>query len=73
MSSQLNKNLEGLQQNLINVAKSLVNDFGDNIKPARYKVCKQCESFENQKCKECGCYMALKTLLPHAKCPRGNW
>jgi len=41
----------------------------------RLEVCKSCDMFdeENSKCKECGCFMKYKTLLPWAKCPLDKW
>ena len=41
----------------------------------RYEICKSCPSF-NKKfklCKECGCFMPLKTKLTIADCPLGKW
>ena len=40
---------------------------------ARYEVCKACERFASLRCKECGCFMAMKTKLKHASCPLGKW
>jgi len=36
----------------------------------RLDVCKKCDRFSKiRQCKECGCFMDLKTLLKKAKCP----
>ena len=40
----------------------------------RVKQCKGCEFITPKfKCTRCGCFMKLKTLLAHAKCPIGKW
>lgn len=41
----------------------------------RYSECKGCERFfkPTASCKECGCFMALKTWLKDASCPLGKW
>lgn len=42
---------------------------------SRYSICEQCPSlikFTHQ-CKECGCFMKLKTKLEKAECPLGKW
>jgi hypothetical protein len=41
----------------------------------RMSICLRCEhliKLTNQ-CKECGCFMNLKTKLQNAKCPIGKW
>lgn len=53
-----------------------------NTKPAsedlafkRISICQDCDRIilaVNQ-CKECGCFMNLKTKLENAKCPLGKW
>jgi hypothetical protein len=44
-------------------------------KDARYDICQGCERFAHstKQCKECGCFMAIKTKLQHATCPLGKW
>jgi len=41
----------------------------------RYLICLQCpELIEKTKiCKQCGCFMKLKTKLKKATCPLGKW
>ena len=41
----------------------------------RYDVCKDCPFFlrGSKRCSQCGCFMALKTTLELAKCPKGYW
>lgn len=53
---------------------------GDNytsakIRGERYEACLGCERLfkPTRTCKECGCFMALKTWLQSASCPLGKW
>ena len=46
-----------------------------HIEHERYAICEKCESFNSllNKCKECGCFMQLKTKFPDAFCPKNKW
>jgi hypothetical protein len=41
----------------------------------RLNICRDCERFESflSRCKECGCFMNIKTKLADAKCPMNKW
>lgn len=41
----------------------------------RFDICKQCPELINitKQCKQCGCFMAVKTKLQSAVCPLGKW
>lgn len=41
----------------------------------RYAICEECPRFlrVTKQCKECGCFMNLKTKLANATCPLGKW
>ena len=41
----------------------------------KLNICLTCEEFntETKKCKQCGCYMPLKTLVPGMKCQLNKW
>lgn len=48
------------------------------VRNARYATCKACPAFRenDQRCSECGCYMAAKTWLggdPDVLCPLQKW
>jgi hypothetical protein len=47
----------------------------DEIKAERLSFCEGCEFFLglSRNCRHCGCFMDLKTALPHASCPVGKW
>jgi hypothetical protein len=42
---------------------------------ARLNICRECPFFikNTQQCKECGCFMNLKTKLKLAECPQHKW
>ena len=41
----------------------------------RYEICKSCDRFAKftTQCKECGCVLLLKIIVPSFKCPLGKW
>lgn len=41
----------------------------------RLNICKDCPDFISliSQCKQCGCFMNIKTKLDAAKCPIGKW
>jgi len=47
----------------------------DEISKKRYDVCQQCPELIDltKQCKQCGCFMLLKTKLEVSKCPLGKW
>lgn len=52
-----------------------IEHVSEEVKASRMAICSSCEhiiKFTKQ-CKKCGCFMALKTLLPHASCPIDKW
>ncbi len=42
---------------------------------ARYETCLKCPELVHltKQCKQCGCFMALKTKVESSKCPLGKW
>jgi hypothetical protein len=52
------------------------NNYTDEQTAAdRYAICEECPKFIplSRQCKECGCFMNLKTKLKNATCPIGKW
>lgn len=47
----------------------------EDIRNARYETCLGCEKLfkPTRTCKECGCFMVMKTWLKDATCPLGKW
>lgn len=51
------------------------NYVSENISQERMKICNDCDyliKVTNQ-CRQCGCFMNLKTKLVNSKCPVGKW
>jgi RNA polymerase-binding transcription factor DksA len=46
-----------------------------NIADQRYSICQSCPELIKltKQCKQCGCFMVIKTKLQQAKCPIGKW
>jgi hypothetical protein len=47
----------------------------ENLQKARIEICETCERFfkPTRQCRECGCFMDMKTKLEEAYCPIGKW
>ena len=41
----------------------------------RYAICLECPELIGltKQCKQCGCFMAMKTKIKSAECPLGKW
>ena len=39
----------------------------------RIKICRSCDNYKLYICKQCGCFMPVKTKLKFARCPIGMW
>lgn len=52
-----------------------IENVAEDISSARYAICEACPSLlkATKQCKECGCFMKLKTKLAGAVCPIGKW
>lgn len=55
--------------------KNIIEIVEDEVKQNRLDECGKCDRlFEpTYTCKECGCFMKIKTKFKHAKCPLGKW
>jgi hypothetical protein len=46
----------------------------EELAAERYTICQNCEEMTITKnCKQCGCFMVVKTKLQESKCPLGKW
>jgi hypothetical protein len=44
------------------------------LKAERLAICETCpEYMATNQCKQCGCFMPVKTGLLHARCPLAKW
>jgi ribosomal protein L32 len=65
-----------------NISKSFLNHMMNGFRPVnnsvrqeRLDICKKCELYQesNKTCKECGCYLEIKTSWVSESCPEGKW
>jgi hypothetical protein len=42
---------------------------------SRMSICRSCEHFDANRtvCKQCGCFLQLKTQFANMRCPIGKW
>ena len=47
----------------------------EELADARMAICNDCDRLINvtKQCRECGCFMVMKTKLINASCPLGKW
>lgn len=47
----------------------------EDVAKKRMDICEQCDRLiqTTKQCKECGCFMNLKTKLKQATCPLNKW
>lgn len=52
-----------------------IENVSDTERDRRYDLCLDCPEFIRltKQCKQCGCFMNLKTRLSNAECPLGKW
>ena len=62
-----------MKESLSNDSTSLL--VSDQIYNERLEICKSCDWYDpNQnRCKECGCYMLVKARLAGSHCPLDKW
>ena len=73
---QLAKNLSSsVARNVKSVVAGNNFKISDQEAQVRLKICQGCEFFDSSqnRCKKCGCFMAVKTYLKAERCPVGKW
>jgi len=81
-----NKEYPSITTQIINVVSSVGRIVDDAIhgkqilvseeeKINRLNICRECEWFEseNERCKKCGCWLAIKTYMKSEHCPINKW
>jgi len=71
--NQLDVMYESMKQGFVDALRK---DFSrEEVSRARMAICESCPSFFKltKQCKECGCFMEVKTKLGNSKCPLGKW
>ena len=65
-----------------NISTNIVKTFADmgitsssDVQADRLAVCTDCEQYQANisRCKECGCFMNVKTALKNSRCPLNKW
>jgi hypothetical protein len=66
-------------QKLGKIGQSVMSKFDIDVshetQKARMDICYPCERYNTtfHTCKECNCYMPMKTWLTNVECPLGKW
>ena len=75
----------GILEKASNLTQSLIKHAANGfisasipIQQERLNICKQCDKYdnlnpENPTCKECGCYLNIKTAWASESCPLKKW
>ena len=64
--------------NAYKTAKVIIKDpswVDDDLYSMRLKTCEGCDLYNHhtKRCKECGCFMLMKTKFHASSCPIGKW
>lgn len=49
------------------------NNCSDKVLSERLRICNDCPEFDKLRCKQCGCFVALKVKPKESECPLGYW
>ena len=63
-------------QKMIEKYKAAIHEedrVSEEIYETRLSYCKGCEKLNQGTCNSCGCYVELRALSPHNKCPNKKW
>lgn len=68
-------NIENIQRNLYSTSTEHMNENQKLTAQQRFAMCQACPRFfkPTGQCKECGCFMRVKTRMPEQVCPLGKW
>lgn len=75
-NTQMAKNLgTSIVRNIQSVAAGNSLKIGDSEANSRLQICQSCDFFDSNqnRCRKCGCFMAVKTYLKAERCPIGKW
>ena len=59
----------------LDIVNPMTKKTDEEASNARYLICLACPELINltKQCKQCGCFMKIKTQFEDAKCPLGKW
>lgn len=73
---QMAKNLtKDVFKTVVSVSKGNSLNASNEVINNRKSICNSCEFFDSsaERCRKCGCNMAIKTYLKASNCPLGKW
>ena len=76
MINKLKEKMEQLRDAAENAAASvLIKKVSVEVQEYRYGICQGCEKLykPTDTCKACGCFMKVKSWMPHQECPLKKW
>lgn len=68
--------LDALKKKLAEKAEAVIDHIklSEDKRNERFDICKSCDKLgKGDFCKLCGCYMPVKTYMPHQHCPIYKW
>jgi hypothetical protein len=73
--SKLKQALESAKALAKNLKKGNDLSVPAHVADRRFDVCRKCDKFDPtlERCRECGCFMRVKTKLAGMKCPLNKW
>lgn len=68
-------NLDNIRRQLFSVSTENMTEQQKFTAVERFAICQVCPRFfkPTGQCKECGCFMRIKTRMPDQACPLGKW
>lgn len=77
------KGMPGMTKRMGNLAKAVVSEVAaitagkepvsQEVQAARLEICRQCPLLEKNVCRDCGCYMPIKSGWRSVSCGLGKW
>jgi hypothetical protein len=57
------------------VENLIIDKVSPEIQKERISICRNCDKLykPTEQCKLCGCFMNVKTWMPHIRCPAHKW
>ena len=73
----LNRSFPSLTRRSFTMSRSLILWLVSGFRIAKHEFrlafCNSCEGRKGSRCRPCGCFLWLKTRMPHEACPAGLW
>jgi hypothetical protein len=70
----IKQQIKNFTSSIINYTKSGFKNVTTEEYKERINVCNNCEYLDkNNRCSECGCFVAVKNWMESEKCPKNKW